>query len=165
MIKPCIYTGLTTIAGFSSLVFSNILPVINFGLMMSAGIVVSLLLTFLLFPAMMMLLKKEASPQVSDSGFSMTKMLADFTEKNGKMIMISCFLAFILSIAGISRLIVENSFIDYFKKTTEIYQGMKIIDEHLGGTTPLDVIMNFPDAPKEDNEKQNDTAIHCPLCL
>jgi len=40
---------------------------------------------------------------------------------------------------------VENSFIDYFKKTTEIYQGMKVIDRQLGGTTPLDVIIDLPE--------------------
>jgi len=52
-------------------------------------------------------------------------------------------LVFIASFIGISRLKVENSFIDYFNKDTEIYQGMKVIDQHLGGTTSLDVIIDF----------------------
>jgi len=147
MVKPCIYTGLTTIAGFASLVFSNILPVINFGLMMCAGIVVSLIMTFLLFPAMMILLNKGETPEFKSTGFSLTKIFANFTEAHGKLIMSTCVVAFFLSIIGISRLVVENSFIDYFKKTTEIYQGMKIIDQKLGGTTPLDVIMEFDDQP------------------
>ena len=51
--------------------------------------------------------------------------------------------AIILSVIGISRLEVENSFINYFNKNTEIYQGMKLIDEKLGGTTPLEVILKF----------------------
>jgi predicted RND superfamily exporter protein len=55
---------------------------------------------------------------------------------------ISC-IVLIVSVIGISRLVVENSFIDYFKKSTEIYKGMKIIDQRLGGTTPLDVVVNL----------------------
>ncbi|MBI5894465.1 MAG: MMPL family transporter, partial [Desulfobacterales bacterium] len=46
MFIPCLYATLTTIAGFSSLVFCDIKPVINFGLMMSAGLVLSIILTF-----------------------------------------------------------------------------------------------------------------------
>jgi len=48
------------------------------------------------------------------------------------------------SVLGASRLVVENSFIDYFRESTEIYQGMKVIDEKLGGTTPLDVLVSIP---------------------
>ena len=61
-----------------------------------------------------------------------------------------------LSIVGISKLEVENSFINYFNKNTEIYKGMKLIDEKLGGTTPLEVILKFPEnvavQSKEDDE-------------
>ena len=41
------------------------------------------------------------------------------------------------------KLGVENSFVNYFKKNTEIYKGMKLIDDELGGTTPLDIILTF----------------------
>jgi predicted RND superfamily exporter protein len=62
----------------------------------------------------------------------------------------------ILSVVGISRLEVENSFINYFKKNTEIYKGMKLIDEKLGGTTPLEVILKFPNntKPKSDEDSE-----------
>ncbi len=156
-IIPCLYAAMTTIAGFSSLLLCDILPVINFGWMMSAGILISLVLTFILFPAGTMLLEKENPPKKSqESQFSMTSFFARFTESNGTLILVITCVVFVLSVMGISRLQVENSFIDYFKDTTEIYGGMRVIDQKLGGTTPLDVIVRFEDAVPE-NSSQADT--------
>ncbi len=149
MLTPCLYAALTTIAGFSSLLLCDILPVRTFGWMMSAGIAVSLIATFLLFPAGLMLLGKEAPQVLKAKSFSFTSALARFTQARGALILLASGLLFIISALGISRLVVENSFINYFKDTTEIYQGLKIIDEKLGGTTPLDVIveLEMPQAP------------------
>jgi hypothetical protein len=141
--KPCLYAALTTIAGFGSLLLCNILPVITFGWMMSAGILVSLVMTFLLFPSILMLMSKETPPAGRKSFFSLTPFLAKFTEKHGRLILIISGMAFVLTAVGVTKLEVENSFIDYFKHTTEIYQGMKTIDQNLGGTTPLDIIFDF----------------------
>lgn len=143
MAKPCGFAVLTTVAGFSSLILCNILPVITFGWMMSAGIGVSLLLTFILFPATLMLMP-ECIPTSCRLSFSFSTALGHFTEKHGRFIMALSILLLVGSIFGAARLKVENSFIDYFRKTTEIYRGMKVIDEKLGGTTPLDVLVNFP---------------------
>jgi predicted RND superfamily exporter protein len=141
MMTPCWFAALTTIAGFGSLLFCDILPVKTFGWMMIAGILTSLFLTFLIFPAGLMLMEKKIVPAAGTSRFQLTSLMARFTEAYGKLILIIGSLIVILSIAGISRLGVENSFIDYFRETTEIHQGMKIIDQKLGGTTPLDVIV------------------------
>jgi uncharacterized protein len=141
--KPCLYASLTTIAGFGSLLLCNILPVITFGWMMSAGIVVSLVMTFLLFPCILVLMSKEMPPAERKSHVSLTLFLGKFTEAHGVLILVISGIALVLSAVGITRLTVENRFIDYFKHTTEIYQGMKTIDQNLGGTTPLDVIVDF----------------------
>jgi predicted RND superfamily exporter protein len=142
-ITPCLYATLTTIAGFSSLLLCDILPVRTFGWMMSAGIVVSMIVTFLILPAGLMLMRKEAPQARRYTRFSLTPVLARFTETHGRFILLISCLAFIISALGISRLVVENSFIDYFKETTEIYQGMRVIDQKLGGTSPLDVIVEM----------------------
>ena len=142
-ITPCLYAALTTIAGFGSLLLCDILPVRTFGWMMSAGIVVSMIVTFLILPAGLMLMKKEAPHAKRYTRFSMTPVLARFTEAHGHLILVISCLAFIIGALGISRLVVENSFIDYFKDTTEIYQGMRVIDQKLGGTSPLDVIVEM----------------------
>ncbi|MGW8325943.1 MAG: efflux RND transporter permease subunit, partial [Desulfobacterales bacterium] len=144
--KPCLYASLTTIAGFGSLLLCNILPVITFGWMMSAGIVVSLVMTFLLFPSILVLMNKETPVTGRKPHFSLTPFLAGFTERHGQLILIVSAVALVLTAVGITRLTVENSFIDYFKHNTEIYQGMKTIDQNLGGTTPLDIIVDFETA-------------------
>jgi uncharacterized protein len=154
---PCLYATLTTIAGFGSLLLCDIKPVINFGWMMSAGLVLSLLLTFILFPVGIILLKKpESSTQTKGSKFSPVPFFARFTQRHGVVIMAATAILSILTVIGVSRLVVENSFIDYFKKSTEIYQGMKLIDQKLGGTTTLDVVVQFDPIDlsgfKDDNE-------------
>jgi predicted RND superfamily exporter protein len=142
-ITPCLYATLTTIAGFGSLLLCDILPVRTFGWMMSAGIVVSMIVTFLILPAGLMLMNKETPQARRYTRFSLTPLLARFTEAHGRFILVISGLTFIISAVGISRLVVENSFIDYFKDTTEIYQGMRVIDQKLGGTSPLDVIVEM----------------------
>jgi predicted RND superfamily exporter protein len=135
--------------------FCDIKPVIHFGWMMSAGILLSLALTFVLFPACLMLLKKDEQPSRAKSfNFSFTDVLARFTQSHGLAIIIATILFSILIIAGVTRLRVENSFIDYFKESTEIYQGMKVIDLKLGGTTPLDVIVQFESSDAEPEEEE-----------
>ncbi len=158
--KPCLYAAFTTIAGFGSLLLCDILPVITFGWMMGAGILVSLLLTFLFFPAGMMLMKKNTLSKKHESfDHFVTRCLARFTHRHGTVILAVTAITFVLSLMGIARLEVENSFIDYFKETTEIHQGMKTIDRHLGGTTPMDVIVRLkptdntvPTAQTDDTE-------------
>ena len=143
MLKPCLYAALTTIAGFGSLLLCDILPVITFGWMMIGGITVSLILTFLLFPAVLMLLRKGTPLTGRSQRFALTSLLAEFTEARGGLILVISGIILIVSAIGISRLVVENSFIDYFKDTTEIYQGMQVIDQKLGGTTSMDVVVDL----------------------
>jgi hypothetical protein len=67
------------------------------------------------------------------------KLINDYSN-----ILILCFILLLtVGIYGTLNLKVENSFVNYFKKNTEIYKGMKLIDEQLGGTTPLDIILTF----------------------
>ena len=143
MIKPCIFTVLTTIAGFSSLVFSGLLPVINFGWMMSVGVTISLIFAFLLFPLLQVNLSKVMPNYTFEKVFPLPLFFSKLSKAVGKKIIWLAVLILILSILGISNLKVENSFIDYFKKNTEIYQGMKVIDEQLGGTTLLDITLDL----------------------
>ena len=157
MMLPILYTVLTTICAFLSLVFSGIKPIIDFGWMMTMGLVVSLLVTFLLLPSLINLLSSENELNLKDTEKSfITSALGSFTKNNKILIFASTFLIMILSIIGISKLEVENSFINYFDKETEIYKGMKKIDEDLGGTTPLNIILKFPKKSELDNSKEQD---------
>ncbi len=155
---PCLYTTLTTIAGFGSLLICDILPVINFGLMMSVGLVVSLVVTFFLFPAILCLFPKGKSREDRQFGGAITRFLAKVTQDYPGTVFISTGLLIVLIVVGISKITVENSFIDYFRESTEIYQGLKVIDRNMGGTTPLDILVNFHDkeeVPVIANEDSN----------
>jgi len=151
MVWPCLYTALTTIVAFASLVLSDIKPVIDFGYMMTLGLIVTFVTTFFLFPSILCLLKKNNKNISKTTAFAFTKFLADITVKKGSSIITISFFILILTIYGISQLKVENSFINYFKTNTEIYKGMKKIDDKLGGTTPLEIIIQF----QEDDVSNN----------
>ncbi|WP_227003677.1 efflux RND transporter permease subunit [Reinekea forsetii] len=142
---PCVYMALTTAVAFLSLISSGIRPVINFGWMMTVGILVAFVMTFVLFPALLMLIGKHRQSGEVEGGGPVPLMLANFTLRNGRLIILLGVAIAGFTLIGISRLIVENSFIDYFDEETEIYQGMTVIDQRLGGTTPLEVIVAFGD--------------------
>ena len=156
MVLPILYTVLTTICAFLSLVLSDIKPIIDFGWMMTLGLIVSFSVTFLLLPSLISLLASENEIGLKDTEKSLiTSALGSFTKNNKIIIFGSTFLIIIFSIIGITKLEVENSFINYFDKETEIYKGMKKIDDELGGTTPLNIILKFPSNLKE-TKSEND---------
>ena len=150
---PCLFTALTTIVGFASLILSDIKPVIDFGKMMSVGVLLNLLSSFLFIPLALELKNIKSISQ---------KNIADFVYNNGyvqskgfiKKAWIPFLLIFIPLIIYLpTNLKVENKFIDYFNKETEIYKGMETIDKNLGGTTPFDIILSLPEAIEEVDEE------------
>ena len=143
MAKPCFYTVATTIVGFSSLVFSGLLPVINFGWMMSIGIIISLISSFILFPILQINLNK-VKPNIGfEKMFPLPEIFSKVSNFIGKKIIFIALIIFLFGLIGIFQLRVENSFIDYFKNNSEIYKGMKLIDQKLGGTTLLDITVDL----------------------
>jgi predicted RND superfamily exporter protein len=141
---PCLYTAITTMVAFGSLLFSGIRPVIDFGWMMAIGIAVAFLLVFSLMPAALVFLEPGQPHRRKDLTDRITRFFARQIRSHGTAILTTSTILTVFSIAGISFLTVENRFIDYFKKSTEIYRGMEIIDRELGGTTPLDVVIDAP---------------------
>ena len=153
MFWPILYTALTTIIAFLSLIFSGIKPIIDFGWMMTLGLITSFIITFTLLPSLISFVPiQNISLQKYDDS-KITYFFAKLSQNNHKTIFTITIVVIVLSLVGISRLEVENSFINYFSKKTEIYKGMKLIDEKLGGTTPLEIILKFP---KKEKQKNND---------
>ena len=153
MFWPILYTALTTIIAFLSLIFSGIKPIIDFGWMMTLGLITSFIITFTLLPTLINFVPVENISMEKYDESKITSFFAKISQNNHKSIFAITIVVIILSLIGISRLEVENSFINYFSKKTEIYKGMKLIDEKLGGTTPLEVILKFPDKEKKTNEE------------
>ncbi len=141
MFWPCFYTFLTTIVAFVSLVISDIKPVIDFGIIMIISLLIVLISSFVILPLIVSFFSKEEKSYSLNLSF--LKSFYPFAFKNSKYILGLNIIIFFISIYGITNLNVENSFIKYFKKNTEIYKGMFLIDNELGGTTPLDIILKF----------------------
>tara|TARA_A100001011_G_scaffold383659_1_gene455166 strand:- start:2535 stop:4925 length:2391 start_codon:yes stop_codon:yes gene_type:complete len=156
MFWPILYTVLTTIFAFLSLIFSEIKPIIDFGWMMTFGLITSFIITFTLLPTLLNFTPTKNISVKKEEGSKITNFLSIISINNKKMIFLLTGVVVILSITGLTRLEVENSFINYFSKKTEIYKGMKLIDEKLGGTTPLEVILKFPDTQEENITNEDD---------
>jgi uncharacterized protein len=146
MLRPCVYSELTTMAGFASLIFCNIKPVIDFGYIMVVGVAISTTVPFLLLPAIFVLLHKGKLRPQRKSQWQLTPMLGRFTVAHGRLIVVISGVLLVVNAFGISRLKVENCFINYFKSNTEIHQGLKVVDQSLGGTTSLDVVLDLGQA-------------------
>ena len=145
MFRPCLYTALTTAVAFGSLVVSGILPIITFGWMMMMGVATALIVAFTLFPSVMKSLKVDDTQLSGGLRLNLTAALADITDALKGRVLIIYILVLVFSLVGLTRLRVENSFIDYFRQSTEIYQGMSLFDDKLGGTLSFDVVVDLPD--------------------
>ncbi len=156
MFWPILYTVLTTIFAFLSLIFSEIKPIIDFGWMMTFGLVTSFIITFTLLPTLLNFAPTNNISVKKEQKSKITNLLGLISLNNKNSILLATGIIIISSIIGISKLEVENSFINYFDKDTEIYKGMKLIDEELGGTTPLEVIIKFPEKEKEKVKKSEE---------
>ena len=156
MFWPILYTVLTTIFAFLSLIFSGIKPIIDFGWMMTFGLITSFIITFTLLPTLLNFAPTKNITLIKDQDSKITSFLGSLSLNNKNSIFGVTGIVIILSVIGISKLEVENSFINYFNKDTEIYKGMKLIDEELGGTTPLEVILKFPDSKNKDTSTEDD---------
>ena len=156
MFWPILYTALTTIIAFLSLIFSGIKPIIDFGWMMTLGLITSFIITFTLLPSLISFVPTQNISLQKYDDSKITSFFAKLSQNNHKTIFTITIVVIVLSLVGISRLEVENSFINYFSKKTEIYKGMKLIDEKLGGTTPLEIILKFPKKEKQTNNDDDE---------
>ncbi|MDA7544104.1 MMPL family transporter, partial [Alphaproteobacteria bacterium] len=159
MFWPCLYTTLTTMVAFGSLIITDIKPIIDFGFIMLISLTISLLCSFTILPLCILLFSVNTDHKTNRTALKIN--FISLVSNHSKKIIILSFFLFIISIYGAFNLGVENSFVNYFKKNTEIYKGMKLIDEELGGTTPLDIILTFNSSDEffisiDDEEEGND---------
>jgi predicted RND superfamily exporter protein len=156
---PSLYTALTTIVAFGSLMFSDIRPVIDFGWMMAIGICAAFIISYALFPALLMLFKPELIMPEHDFTAAFTHAFSNLVERHSTLIKVFYIIIALFSVIGMTHLTVENRFMDNFKETTEIYQGMEIIDHELGGTTPLDIVLDAPAGYLASQETEEDSVM------
>lgn len=155
---PCFFAIFTTVIGFMSLIFCDIKPVISLGIMMSVGISISLVTAFGVFGAVMSLLPRTHNNRSFEQHFKFTLWCAETALRSRGAVYGVCAAAVIFGLYGISQLRVENSFIGYFKKSTDIRAGMEVIDTNLGGTIPLDIVVKFKSAGSADPASESENS-------
>ena len=153
MFLPCLYTALTTMVAFASLIISDIRPIIDFGLLMVLSIFIAFTVSFIFFGSLASLMKKNIKDTKVDYSSGFTSWINSLVVRSKNIILLVSLLGFIFALVGINKLSVENKFIDYFKPTTEIYQGLSLIDQKLGGTAPLDIIISAPESELGTNDE------------
>lgn len=152
---PCFFAGLTTSIGFASLMLSDIKPVWSFGLMMVMAMIITLAATLLLFPALLLLFDRE-SPRLPGKLFQWPlKASIHLSLKRGSVVIVAGLVMLVLAVIGAMRLSVENSFINYFNTDTQVYRELAFIDQHFGGSTPLDIIYT----PQTQNDEGGDQSL------
>lgn len=156
--RPCFFAIFTTVIGFMSLIFCDIKPVISLGIMMSVGISISLVTAFGVFGAVMSLLPRTHNNRSFEQHFKFTLWCAETALRSRSAVYGVCAAAVIFGLYGISQLRVENSFIGYFKKSTDIRAGMEVIDTNLGGTIPLDIVVKFKSAGDADSAGESENS-------
>ena len=155
MFAPCFFAALTTAVAFLSLTFGELKPVIEFGKMMAFGISIAFVLTFTFLPCVLYLINKSKTKDFL-SIYKVTQFILSFSQNNKAFISSLFTIIFITLCFGVSKLQVENRFIDYFDKNTEIYKGMYEIDSKLGGTATLDIIISQPEDTFESIEIEDE---------
>jgi predicted RND superfamily exporter protein len=153
---PCFFTALTTMAAFGSLTASGIVPVEDFGWMMCIGILISFLVTFTFFPAALLLLRRDTVSSTVGNTNHFIRSLGELTRWRPGLIVVLGTVTAVGAYFGIAQVSLDNRFAEYFDQETEIYQGMRYIDEQLGGTIPFDVVLSFPPYEEESFDEDDD---------
>jgi len=156
IVTPCFYMVLTSAIAFFSLIVSDINPVIVFGYIMILSLFCAFLLTFTVLPALIKLFNPQSTKFEDDRSATFLENVLNVIVKNKGLTIIILVGMFILNLVGISQLTVENRFIDYFKKSTDIYQGLELVDQKLGGTVPLEVILEAAPVTEKEEELEDD---------
>lgn len=155
-LAPCVYTALTTIVAFSSLVTSDIVPVMDFGWIMSLGIMVSFFVTYSFFAGLLLLLPKGEAAATLYHDPALTRLLSYLSTRRSGLVLSAMLLSFVIAAFGMNRLSLDNRFVEYFHPDTEIHQGLDFIDKNLGGTMPMEVIVNFDPYEEPDLDESSD---------
>lgn len=155
-LAPCLYTALTTIVAFGSLLTADIVPVVDFGWIMCVGIVVSLFVTYSFFASVLVLLPKNELAQASKNSPWLTRWFAKISTESSGTVITAGVLVFVLAVLGVTQITLGNRLVEYFRGDTEIRQGLNFIDQQLGGTLPLEVVVQFPPYVPEEQIEGDD---------
>ena len=145
LIKPVFLAALTTLAGFISFCFTPIVPMREFGYCASFGVFTAFIMAVLFIPSMFLVRgprKLHDAPERTGGGFNNTVAVffLNIVSKKSLVLFISA-LAAVFSLYGLSKVIIDNSVIDFFQKETDISRSDRFVREHFGGSKDLNLVV------------------------
>ncbi len=153
MWSPVVMTSITTAVGFISLLTSQVYPIKYFGIFTAFGVLAAMLFSLTLIPAGIMIfglpkVKKVKIKQTNDKpGFA--DKFASRVVKRKSISIIATAVIIVLSIIGMQKIWINSSFLDKFEKDSEIVLTDKFINEHFGGTTTLNLVLDAGEENKD----------------
>ena len=153
MWSPVVMTSITTAVGFISLLTSQVYPIKYFGIFTAFGVLAAMLFSLTLIPAGIMIfglpkVKKVKTKQTNDKpGFA--DKFASLVVKRKSISIIVTAVIIVLSIIGMQKIWINSSFLDKFEKDSEIVLTDKFINEHFGGTTTLNLVLDGGEENKD----------------
>ena len=149
---PVILAGLTTLAGFGSLVSSKVIPIKNFGIFTALGVTVSLAIALVFIPAVLLVrqrsLKTNAKTEHTGievkTGRFMDYLYGAFHKNKVKIVLFTLLIA-AAGVYGTTQIVRDNILIEYFKKKTEIRKADKFLSEKFNGTSSFDILVTGKD--------------------
>ena len=155
IMAPCFFTSLTTLLGFGSLMINNIKPILDFGLVGGAAVMLAFIATMLFIPSMHILLGMPKDVQKRPRlKFDLTRLMetvTGFVDKRSRIFWILIPLILIWAIAGMTRIKIETDHLSFFRKNSDVYQATTFIEKNLAGISNLEITV---DTGNEDAIKQ-----------
>jgi predicted RND superfamily exporter protein len=160
--KPVFLAALTTFVGFVSFSFTRVLPIREFGYFSSFGVLVSFAVAVTLIPSFLLIRgprpagKKKAylsiepagenprytgeeSPEEDPLSNAITNSLLGVVRKKRFVLFVTAAAA-LISIYGLSKIVIDNIMVEYFKTDTDIYKSDRFIREQFGGSKVVSVV-------------------------
>ncbi|MDI3548715.1 MAG: uncharacterized protein PWR10_2367 [Halanaerobiales bacterium] len=145
--KPVLLAALTTVVGFGSLTTSQIVPIKSFGIFTAIGIAAAFLVALLLIPALLLIKfgKRDKVPAdryqtIEHFETIITKLHGFYIQKRINLL-IFAVIVIIISVLGMSRIIIDTPLIEMFKEDTEIRQADDFINDNFAGTSIMNVMI------------------------
>ena len=148
---PILFTSMTTVVGFSTLILSKVVPVSTLGIAATSGVVVAFIISILWMPSVLLLLKKEiAKVDVQEVKIHTFGYGAFIVRHDKKIILISALVVGILGL-GLMHTKIDSNTIRYFDKKVEVRKSAEFNMHHLTGPMHYALIV---DSGKEDGIKE-----------
>ena len=150
VIPPVFLAALTTFAGFVSFCFTSVVPIFEFGIFSSFGVLSAFIVAVTLIPAIL-ILRGPRNPTIGgrfgvqpshtgiiDRIIADTLMIVHAHKRSVLLVSLGCI---IFAGLGISKLVIDNVLMEYFEPDVQVVRSDTFIRENFGGSKLLNLVI------------------------